>query len=192
MDNELTKKCCMNCKYGGLLEHCDKLKSLPEYAELCDDKIQISESWLDKSIKKHKIMKKYCCDDFENSWLEYPIAVKEVVTDKLEYNKGFCHKMGSLVKIRPCGEEYGNKTYLGFYIGDMPLQIYQSYNPKNNVLTIKKDGNPAIFVPELKKIIFGCESWWGEIENEEDLKEITDNDIDNIWYVKLLRGKADE
>ena len=106
MDKELSKKCCMNCKYGGLFVHCDKLKNLPEYAELCDDKIQETGSWLEKSAKKHKIMRKYCCDCFENTWLEYPIAVKEVEIDKLEYNKTFMHKMGSLVKVRPCGEEY--------------------------------------------------------------------------------------
>ena len=94
MDKELSKKCCMNCKYGGLFVKCDKLKSLPEYAELCDDKIQDTGSWIEKSNKKHKIMTKYCCDNFENQWLEYPIAVKEVKVDKLEYNKGFMHKMG--------------------------------------------------------------------------------------------------
>ena len=101
--------------------------------------------------------------------------------------------MGALVKVRPCGEEYHNKTYLGFYIGEMPTQIYQSYNPETNILTITKDRNPAIFIPKLKKIVFGYESWWGEIKSEEDLKDITDDDIANVWYVKLLkRGNEDE
>ena len=98
------------------------------------------------------------------------------------------HNVGSLVKIRPCGEEYGNKTYLGFYIGDMPTHVYSSYNPESNILTIKNSTNPAIFVPELKRTIFGYESWWGEIKSEEELKEITNEDIDNVWYVKLLRN----
>ncbi|MBP3707112.1 MAG: hypothetical protein J6J36_00685 [Clostridia bacterium] len=186
MDKELSKKCCMNCRHGGLFVHCDKLKSMPEYAELCSEEIQKVSNWLENSTKKHNLMRGICCDDFENAWLEYPIAVKEIKTDKFDYNKGFCHKMGSLVKIKPCGEEYQNKTYLGFYIGDMPTQIYSSYNPNTNILEVKKDGNPAIFVPELKKIIFGYESWWGEIESEKELKEITEDDINNVWYVKLL------
>ena len=48
--------------------------------------------------------------------------------------------------------------------------------------------NPAIFVPELKKIIYGCESWWGTINNQDDLSDlnISDDDIQNTWYVKLL------
>lgn len=189
MDKDLKKHCCMNCKYGGLFVKCEKLKSLPEYSELCDDNIQNVGSWLEKSAKKHKVMRNFCCDNFENSWLEYPIAVKQVNTDQIEYNQGFMHKMGSLVKIRPCGEEYENKTYLGFYIGDMPTQIYQSYNSKNNILTIKQDRNPAIFVPELKKIIFGYESWWSEITNKEDFKDITDKDINNVWYMKFLNSQ---
>ena len=188
MDEKMQRKCCMNCKYGGLFMKCDKLKCLPEYAELCDDKLQKASSWLEKQNKQHKIMYEHCCDDFKNQWLEYPIAVKEVRVDKLEYNKGFMHKMGCLVKIRPCGEEYENKTYLGFYIGDMPTQIYQSYNREESVLTIKEDGNPAIFVPELKKIVFGYESWWSEIKSEEELKDITNDDIENVWYVKLLKN----
>ena len=28
---------------------------------------------------------------------------------------------GALVKVRPCGEEYENKTYLGFLIGEIAL-----------------------------------------------------------------------
>lgn len=187
MDKDLQQKCCMNCRHGGLFVHCDKLKAMPKYAELCEEHIQEVGSWLEKSDKKHKLMRTICCDDFENAWLEFPIAVKEVVTNEIEYNEGLMHNMGSLVKIRPCGEEYGNKTYLGFYIGDMPTHVYSSYNPESNILTIKNSTNPAIFVPELKKIIFGYESWWGEIKNEEELKEITNEDIDNIWYVKLFK-----
>ena len=193
MDKDLKKPCCMNCKHGGLFVHCEKLKNMPEYKELCDDTIKDVHKWMVKSNKKHKLMRTICCDNFENTWIEYPIAVKEVKTEALEYNQGFMHKMGALVKVRPCGEEYHNKTYLGFYIGEMPTQIYQSYNPETNVLTIKKDRNPAIFIPELKKIVFGYESWWGEIKSKEELKDITDDDMANVWYVKLLKqGGEDE
>ena len=58
---------------------------------------------------------------------------------------------------------------------------------KSLLLTIKleRPGNPAIFVPELGKIIFGMESWWGRIKSEEELKDITDGDIENVWHVKM-------
>ena len=110
---------------------------------------------------------------------------------------GLFRKSGSLVKIRPCGEEYKDKTYLGFYIGDIALG--SSIKVKEDKIQLNFSGhNPAIFVPEIGKIIYGCESWWGEIEDEKDLKDITDSDIENVWYVKLLKfmpeskGKTDE
>jgi hypothetical protein len=47
--------------------------------------------------------------------------------------------------------------------------------------------NPAIYVPELRKIIFGCGSWWSEIESPDEIKDITDDDIENCWYVRLAK-----
>ena len=48
--------------------------------------------------------------------------------------------------------------------------------------------NPAIYVFDLQRIIFGAESWWSIIENQEELKDITDDDINNQWYVKALKA----
>lgn len=113
--------------------------------------------------------------------------LKEVLFPKNEILKdSIGHKRGALVAIRPVAQEYGNKTYLGFYIGDMPL---------SSVIGISKEAiqlswsqyNPAIFVPELGKVIYGCESWWGEIKDENDFKKITDETISDQWYVKMYR-----
>jgi hypothetical protein len=105
-------------------------------------------------------------------------------------------KVGKLAKIRPCGEEYGNKTYLGIFLGDIPQSPMVSHNSETGVLKIRAHCNPAIFVPDLNKVIFGCESWWSVVENEKDLdKEITDELIQNQWYVrlaKLMGGKGSE
>jgi len=54
-------------------------------------------------------------------------------------------------------------------------------------LNVSTTTNPAIFVFELNKIIYGMESFWAIIETKEDLKDITKDDIDNVWYVKLLK-----
>jgi hypothetical protein len=103
---------------------------------------------------------------------------------------GWMHKIGTLVKIRPCGEEYKNKTYLGFYIGDIALGSSISVTDEKIQLNFSGH-NPAIFVPEIGKIIYGCESWWGEIKDEKELSSITDSDIQNVWYVKLLKQMQD-
>lgn len=47
--------------------------------------------------------------------------------------------------------------------------------------------NPGIFVPELREIVYGCGSWWREIKSVDELKAITDEDIENTWYVQLLQ-----
>lgn len=97
-------------------------------------------------------------------------------------------KKGSLVKVRPCGDKYGKKTYLGFLIGEVALG--SSWSVSDGKIQLEFAGhNPAIFVPELGEIIYGAESWWGVIKSEDELKEITDSDIDNVWYVKLLKEK---
>ena len=126
------------------------------------------------------------CENFKSRYIEYPITVSKIEQKNLEYNTS--SRMGSLVKIRPCGEEYGDKTYLGVLLGDLPTSHIIRHNSESNVLTVDSITNPAIYVFELKKIVFGYESWWGVIESEDELKDITDEDIGNIWYVQLLKA----
>lgn len=116
---------------------------------------------------------------------EYPMEISGIQKKSLPMVH---HKeIGTLVQIRPCAKEYENKTYLGIYMGEFPIDTYIGLHEKTNILDFAHVTNPAIFVPELKKIIFGCESWWGDIKSEEELNDITDNDIDNVWYMRLLK-----
>lgn len=100
---------------------------------------------------------------------------------------------GKAVRVRPCGEKYGDKTYLGILLGDMPLQLSASIDEDSGDLTIKRSMyNPAILIPELGEIVYGCGSWWGEIDSEEELKDmITDDTIKNCWYVRLLNAMGE-
>lgn len=98
----------------------------------------------------------------------------------------------SLVKIRPCADEYKDKTFAGFYIGDVATSSSLKITDDNKLQLNYSSHNPAIYVPELNKIFYGYESWWGEIENLEELKEITDSDIENVWYVKAIKEKLNE
>ena len=34
----------------------------------------------------------------------------------------------------------------------------------------------------------GAKSWWGVIKSIEEIKDITDDDISNVWYVKLAKA----
>jgi hypothetical protein len=97
-------------------------------------------------------------------------------------------KCGKAVKISPCGKEYEGKTYFGIYIGDVALSLGASI--VEGVVTVSHSfSNPAILIPELGKVVYGCESWWGFVKSEEELKElITDETIKNVWYVKMLNN----
>ena len=71
--------------------------------------------------------------------------------------------------------------------GELPIQILSSYNPDTRILTNSTMQNPGIFVPELRKIVYGCGSWWREIKSVDELEAITNEDIENTWYVQLLQ-----
>ena len=96
---------------------------------------------------------------------------------------------GTPVRVRSCNtEKHGDKTYFGILIGDAALSISHSIDKDGNVTAKHSMYNPAIFVPELNDIIYGCGSFWGRIESKEELdKLITDDTISSVWYMKLLK-----
>lgn len=124
--------------------------------------------------------------------IEFPIEVSKITTYPLYRNMhkpdGFGRaKCGALVSVRPCGDEYGGKTYLGIMLGDLPTGVMVTHNGETKELDVFPTHNPAMFVPELKQIIWGCGSFWSIIKSEDQLRQISDDDIQNIWYVKMLK-----
>lgn len=127
-----------------------------------------------------------------HSELTYPITVTAITVDPrmTAYRERplFGGKCGDFVSVRPVGEVYGGKTYLGVLIGEIANTPAALFDKATGVLTVMAGlPNPAIFVPDLGKVIFGYESWWGRIADESQLREITDNDIQNVWYMKALK-----
>lgn len=125
------------------------------------------------------------CDGFKSKFIEYPITV-QCIENKEINTSGLGHKCGCLCEIRPCGEEHQGKSYIGIYLGDLPIAIHTSFNDKTGILKNQTLNNPAIFVPELKKIIYGYESFWREIQSVEEFTGISEEDISNTWYMRLL------
>lgn len=129
------------------------------------------------------------CDKFLSKYIEFPIQVQKIDTEEFEFSGLYRDKVGKFVKVRPCGEEYGGKTFLGIFIGDIPCGNRVTYNREDGTLSVRTTNNPAIFVFELNKIVFGYESWWSVIREGDALDDIqiTDDDIQNTWYVRLLK-----
>ena len=89
------------------------------------------------------------------------------------------------VAVRPVDDE---KTYIGILIGEGTLSGGGLYNIENQEIFVSHILNPVIFIPDLMRVVSGIESWWSVIKKPEDLKQITDADIQNVWYVKALKS----
>ena len=121
--------------------------------------------------------------------MEYPITVNKIEWDDdgspINADRLFGAKAGAWVSVRLAGED--KKTYLGVMLGDYkPTAL--AFDKSTGTLHVTKSlGNPAMWVPDLKRVIMGYESWWGEIKSPEALRKITDADIESVWYVQALK-----
>lgn len=149
----------------------------------------VVDGWEDDKVKT--VSKEECeqCKRFDSRFIEYPLTIQGIDNKEID-TYGLGHECGELCEISPCGKEYEGKSFIGIYLGDLPISITSSYHRDTGVLENGTVNNPAIFVPDLKKIIYGCESWWRTIESIEDFKGISIEDIENTWYVKLLKAMS--
>lgn len=128
--------------------------------------------------------------------IKFPITVKGIEFGKKEIHIAKTLSgaaCGDLVSVRPCDPECEGKTYLGILLGEFPLSLSCSWDAEKQILTASTTmHNPAMFVPDLKRVVWGCGSFWSRITSEEQLRKITDEDISNVWYIKALRESAEK
>lgn len=141
---------------------------------------------------------KVCLDSMAEMLGEYrpstvfPIAVHGIhrAPSEVYHPRGPRHDKppGTWVKVRPCAGPGKDKTYLGIHLGKVSQGDSMRFHPDTGVLSVEHSyHNPAIWVPDLRAIVFGAESWWGVIKGPDDLRTITDSDINGVFYVKALR-----
>lgn len=131
------------------------------------------------------------CGKFDSRYIEYPLTIMGINNQKID-TAGLGHVCGELCEVRLEGKDTGEKSYLGIYLGDLPIAIHTSYNRDSGILSNSTMTNPAIYVFELRKIVYGCESWWRPIKSVDDFSGILKEDIDGTWYVQLLREMQKE
>jgi hypothetical protein len=123
--------------------------------------------------------------------MQYPIKVSKIVAAPdcpVLVQKRFRCSTGQMISVRPCSGEGEGKTFLGIYLGDIATTTGCQFHKSEGILELSPSGhNPAMLIPDLDRIVFGFESWWTPITSEEQLREITDEDISNTWYVKALQ-----
>ncbi len=116
--------------------------------------------------------------------------VKEVEFDEefALYNR---YKNIQLVEVNPCATEYENKSFIGLYLGDFPQSVCGSYEEDKFIIKPTRS-NPLIYIPDTNTVVFGSNSFWRKVEKIEDFKGISKEDIENTWYIKLLKDIRSE
>lgn len=125
------------------------------------------------------------CDLYKSKYIQYPLTISSLDLRPIETDTS--DNIGKPVRIQPCADEYNNKTFLGIYLGRLPKYLTANFSEPTETLTCMTVSNPAIYVPELHKIIYGIESFWQIIKSPEDLKDITSAEIENQWYIAMLK-----
>jgi len=132
------------------------------------------------------------------SEIKFPLTVKSIQL-KIDHpikKESRGQKAGAMVMVRSVKDEHGDKTRLGILVGFVPLDVLvllkhpEGNATEGNLIVQTMSDNPVIFIPELNECVLGAESWWGPIKSEAELKQITDTDIQNVWYVKAMKELA--
>ena len=177
---EKLKVCCENCKHGMLLS---------DTCEIYEEKRQkFGFKLYDEMIEFEKEDKSEFGCSYDCRYIEYPLKITNGISvEDFDYSN---KKISKLVKVKYCKDK---KTYLGLYLGELPTQISVSHIKDKSTLEIMPSMcNPAILVPKLGKIIFGYESFWSFIKTEDDFEDITEDEIENVWYVQALKAISND
>lgn len=125
------------------------------------------------------------CENYKSKYIEYPLTIEKLnIRQPSAWGIQF-----KPVRVRLCED---NRTYFGILLGEFPWMTRASYSDDTGELEISTTTNPCILIPEINRVVFGAESWWGVIKPGEDISDITDDDIENVWYMKLLRSMDKE
>ena len=130
------------------------------------------------------------CPHYDSRYIQYPLTIQGIDISPME--AWDTKSIGQFVAVRPCSDNPENKTYLGLYLGEQPWFLSAFFNRKDEHIHIRAACNPMIYVPDTKTIVRGANSWWKRIQSPDDLKDITDDTINNTWYVQLLRNQIDD
>lgn len=147
-----------------------------------------------KAPQEEKLCDDHLAEMLSESWprFVYPVSLHGITYSGNVLGNAISRtKPGAWVKVRPCDEEHKGKTFLGIFLGAIALSVGCSFDPKSGILEIRQGmHNPAMWVPAINKIVFGAGSWWGEIKDPDELRQISDGDIAAVPYVRVLKALA--
>lgn len=100
------------------------------------------------------------CEHYKSRCIKYPITVNSIKVDELKPKR----IEFTPVRVRPFSDD---KTYFGILLGNFPHNSYVEFSKEKKELRVSYMESPCILIPELKRIVFGTESWWEKINESE-------------------------
>ena len=122
----------------------------------------------DKYKKPTNKYKCALCKKYKSRYfIDYPLTIKGIEFVDIEpRNVGL-----KPVRVYPFDDK---KTYFGIYLGNFPHMPCVIFDEETGMLKFNVENKPCIYIPELNKVLFGTESWWSDIEDENDIQDITE------------------
>ena len=128
------------------------------------------------------------CPMFSSRHIEWPCEVAGIDYDLDDFKvREASGRIGTPVRVRPCGEGFGGRTYLGILVGDLPHLPYAKLDVDTGRLRFGAVSNPLILLPTEGKAVWGAESWWSALAPGDDLggiADIRDEEIMGAWYMR--------
>lgn len=98
------------------------------------------------------------CRSFDDKRIRYPLVVEGIDVDSFSQMPSR-EQAGSLVLVWFMEGEERRRDW-GILLGELAIEPLVSYSRDTRRISVNALGNPAIFVPSVRRIVWGCESWW--------------------------------
>lgn len=111
------------------------------------------------------------CNRFKPG-IEFPIKCSDILIEERNRDCECDSRIGNLAAVSPQDGQFQGKTYLGRYLGELPLRINLLYSGDcgENVVDVSMYRSPAFFVPSINSVVYGEECKWEFIESSDDLQ----------------------
>lgn len=129
------------------------------------------------------------CPFFLDTRMRYPLTIGGIDYEDDFSDTTGCDPAGTVVLVTFM--EGGERRWaMGILVGSPVVAPSVSWSADDGCLHVRGLKNPAIFVPSVGRIVWGCESWWHEA-TLDDLGRVVGDDAWQMGIAKALLDKED-
>lgn len=128
------------------------------------------------------------CPFFEDTRIRYPLTVSGIDVEELDDAMVAGRDAPGTIVLVSFLEGDEKLRRMGILVGNLPVAPIVSYDKDDGTLSVRPLTNPAIFVPSVGRIVWGCESWWHPT-TLDDLEQVVGDDP---WQMGIARAMLAE